>query len=107
MNSDGFSAEIKPRERAAAECLRHKDFDFARVEVAVRRGTGHEDRVTVPPESLKPARVEHSEKVRRLHEKDVALGFGSVYLPDALVRMLPGAATDRCRRQCGRPVLLS
>ena len=84
-----------------------ENLDFARNEVTVRRGTGNEDRVTVPPESLKPARVEHSEKVRRLHEKDVALGFGSVYLPDALGRMLPGAATDRCRRQCGRPVLLS
>ena len=46
------------------------------------------------PESLKPAVVEHLEKVRRLHEKDVALGFGRVYFPEALGRKLPGAATE-------------
>ena len=105
----GFRLELSRESERVPERLRLrlKDFDFARVEVAVRRGRGNEDRVTVPPESLKPARVEHSEKVRRLHEKDVALGFGSVYLPDVLGRKLPGAATERWRRRCGRPVLLS
>ena len=64
--------------------LRVKDIDFDRNEVTVRQGKGNKDRVTMLPESLKPALVEHLEKVRRLHEKDVALGFGGVYLPDAL-----------------------
>ena len=48
-------------------------------------------------DSLKPALVEHSDEVRglqRLHEKDVALGFGKVYLADVLGRKLPGAATE-------------
>ena len=74
--------------------LRVKDIDFDRNEVTVRQGKGNKDRVTMLPESLKPALVEHLEKVRRLHEKDVALGFGGVYLPDALGRKLPGAATE-------------
>ena len=74
--------------------LRVKDVDFVRNEVLVRQGKGNKDRVTMLPESLKPALVAHLEKVRRLHEKDVALGFGSVYLPDALERKMPGAATE-------------
>ena len=36
----------------------------------------------------------HREKVRRLHEKDLASGFGSVYLPDALDRKRPNAAKE-------------
>ena len=46
------------------------------------------------PELLKQELQEHLEKVRRLHEKDVASGFGSVYLPDALDRKLPNAAKE-------------
>ena len=74
--------------------LRVKDLDFARNEVTVRQGKGNKDRVTMLPESLKPALVTHLEKVRRLYEKNVALGFGSVYLPDALQRKMPSAATE-------------
>ena len=74
--------------------LREEDLDFARNEVTVRQDQRSKDPVTMPPESLKPALVEHSEKVRRLHEKDVALGFGRVYLPGTLGRKLPGAGTE-------------
>ena len=102
----GFRQELSRESERLPDRLRLKDFAFARTEVTVGRGKGkgNKDRVTMPPESLKPARVEHSEKVRRLHEKDVALGFDRVYLPDSLGQKLPGAATDRRRRRCGRPV---
>ena len=30
-------------------------------------------------------------RVKRIHEKDLADGFGSVYLPDAIARKFPGA----------------
>ena len=36
----------------------------------------------------------HLEKGRRLHERDLSEGFGQVYLPDALSRKYPRAATE-------------
>ena len=78
------------------ECLRLrvKDLDFTRNEVTVRQGKGNKDRVTMLPESLKPKLLEHLERVRRLHGKDLAQGYGAVYLPEALSRKFPGAATE-------------
>ena len=74
--------------------VRVKDLDFDRGEPTVREGKGNKDRITMLPESLRPDLLHHLEKVRRLHEKDLADGFGAVYLPDALARKLPGAATQ-------------
>lgn len=78
------------------ECLRLrvKDLDFARRELTVREGKGDKDRVTMLPESLEPDLHEHLRRVRHLHEKDLADGFGAVYLPHALAAKLPQAATD-------------
>jgi len=78
------------------ECLRLrvKDLDFARRELTVREGKGDKDRVTMLPESLEPDLLDHLEKIRRLHEKDVAAGFGAVYIPHALANKLPGAASE-------------
>ena len=78
------------------ECLRLriKDLDFSRFEVLVREGKGKKDRVTMLSESLEPKLLEHLERVRRLHEKDLALGFGSVTLPDAIERKFQAAAKD-------------
>jgi integron integrase len=78
------------------ECLRVrvKDLDFARRELTVREGKGDKDRVTMLPEALEAELHEHLQKVRQLHEKDVADGFGAVYLPHALANKLPQAATD-------------
>jgi hypothetical protein len=36
--------------------------------------------------------AEHLQRVKALHEADLAAGFGAVYLPDALGRKLPGTA---------------
>ena len=78
------------------ECLRLrvKDVDFARGEITVREGKGNKDRRTMLPAAVKPDLAAHLERVRRLHEKDVATGHGRVYLPDALDRKLPGAAAE-------------
>jgi integron integrase len=78
------------------ECLRLrvKDLDFSRHELTVRQGKGDKDRVTVLPAAVAADLTDHLEKVRRLHEKDVADGFGSVYLPHAIGRKLPRAATE-------------
>ena len=44
------------------------------------------------PGRLRPALREHLVHVKAMHERDVALGFGEVYLPDAMERKYPRAA---------------
>lgn len=80
------------------ECLRLrvKDLDFERGEILVREGKGDKDRHTVLPESVKSALRRHLEEVRLLHERDLARGLGRVYLPNALDRKLPSAASEWC-----------
>lgn len=68
------------------ECvrLRVKDVLFEENQIIVREGKGAKDRVTVFPEALKPELQEHLRRVKLLHERDLAAGFGHVYLPYAL-----------------------
>ena len=75
------------------ECLRLrvKDLEFERRAIIVRDGKGAQDRVTVLPDSLIPPLQEHLQRVKALHEQDLAQGCGSVYLPDALARKYPNA----------------
>jgi integron integrase len=72
--------------------LRVKDIDFALNQVIVRDGKGRKDRVTMFPEEVKDNISTHLKQVKRLHEKDLQNGFGSVYLPDALERKYKNAA---------------
>jgi integron integrase len=74
--------------------LRVKDLDFERHEIVVRSGKGDRDRRTMLPGSAAKPLREHLERVRRLHERDLAAGHGRVELPGALARKLPDAATD-------------
>ena len=74
--------------------LRVKDVDFDRHEIRVRAGKGGKDRVTVLPAVVCRALETHLETVRRLHAGDLAAGGGSVVLPGALDRKLPGAAKE-------------
>ena len=78
------------------ECirLRVKDLDFEMNEIHVRDGKGGKDRLTLLPESAKPALREHLERVRLLHEQDLAAGYGSVYLPHALERKYSSAEKE-------------
>ena len=71
--------------------LRVKDLDFTRLEIMVRDGKGAKDRVTMLPRSLVEALREHLDKVRQLHQRDLAAGAGDVYLPFALARKYPTA----------------
>jgi len=75
------------------ECvrLRVKDVDFAQRQIIVRDGKGMKDRVTMLPDSLVVPLQEHLQRVKRLHEQDLAQGYGSVYLPFALERKCPNA----------------
>lgn len=71
--------------------LRVKDIDFTHRQVIVRAGKGDKDRYTVLPEALIEPLQAHLQKVRALHEADLANGFGSVQLPFALARKYPNA----------------
>jgi integron integrase len=71
--------------------LRVKDVDFAMRQITVRDGKGGKDRVTMLPDSLaEPLRVQLA-AAKALHEADLALGLGAVWLPDALARKYPNA----------------
>ena len=72
--------------------LRVKDIDFGYGRIIVRDGKGMKDRVTMLPGRLRGPLREHLDHVRAMHERDRTLGFGSVYLPDALGRKYPNAA---------------
>jgi integron integrase len=72
--------------------LRVKDVEFTRREIVVREGKGHKDRVTVLPENLVLPLQAHLERVKVLHEKDLAAGWGDVYLPNALAVKYPNAS---------------
>ena len=78
------------------ECLRLrvKDVDFQRCEILVRDGKGAKDRVTMLPESLVSALLEHLVRVRELHRQDVETGHGEVHLPFALDRKYPSAGRE-------------
>jgi integron integrase len=72
--------------------LRVKDIDAGRAQVIVRGGKGDKDRVTVLPKVLEAPLRRHLERVKRLHECDLARGAGNVVLPGALSRKASGAA---------------
>ncbi|MFO1452611.1 MAG: integron integrase, partial [Opitutaceae bacterium] len=78
------------------ECcsLRVKDVDLERREIVVREGKGQKDRRTMFPERLTEVMKRHLAEVKELHGRDLAHGAGTVELPDAVVRKIPGAATE-------------
>ena len=75
------------------ECLRLrvKDIDFAQHQIIVRDGKGMKDRVTMLPDTLVEPLREHLQRVKMLHQQDLAEGYGAVYLPAALERKYPHA----------------
>jgi integron integrase len=78
------------------ECirLRVKDIDFEINEIRVHSGKGDKDRLVPLPESIKPALQTHLERVKLIHEHDLAEGYGNVYLPNALARKYPNAGKE-------------
>ncbi len=78
------------------ECLRLRilDIDFNYMQIVIRSGKGNKDRVVPLPSRLKEQLSEHIDKVKALHDKDLADGYGEVYLPDALSRKFKTAAKE-------------
>ncbi len=78
------------------ECvrLRVKDVDFGRNEILIREGKGGKDRVTMLPVALAIPLQDHLARRRILYEDDLAAGKAGVWLPDALEKKYPNAATE-------------
>ncbi len=79
-----------------SECsrLRVKDIDFDQSLLFVRSGKGDKDRSTILAERIQAELREHLKKVKMLHKKDLADGFGEVFMPGALDRKYPGACKE-------------
>jgi integron integrase len=78
------------------ECLqlRVKDLDLGPGELTVRRGKGGKDRHTVIPQAAQgPLRIQ-LERVKALHERDLAAGAGWVELPGGLAAKYPRAGNS-------------
>ncbi len=75
------------------ECLRLrvKDIDFSYNQITVRDGKGSKDRITMLPATIKQELKNHLVRIKGLHTRDLAEGFGEVYLPYALERKYPKA----------------
>ena len=71
-----------------------QDVDFDRREICVRNGKGAKDRRVPLPQRLRERLQEQVERVRIQHAQDLAIGAGAVYLPHALQRKYPNAATE-------------
>lgn len=78
------------------ECarLRVQDIDFNRHEITVRHGKGGKDRHTMLPGALVEPLQAQLVQARHVHGRDLAAGFGAVWLPDALARKYPSAARE-------------
>jgi integron integrase len=79
------------------ECvrLRVKDVDFGCRQIVIRDGEGQKDRLTMLPQAVVEPLKQHIEKVKALHDQDLADGFGEVYLPGALEKKYPNASRAR------------
>jgi integron integrase len=78
------------------ECvrLRLKDIDFEYKTITVRDGKGEKDRIVPLPDLVVASLRRQIERVRLVHEEDLAAGFGEVYLPTALDVKYPNAARE-------------
>jgi len=74
--------------------LRVKDIDFGQNLIFVRESKGDKDRTTILPQTVKNILKLHIDEVKALHDKDLAGGYGEVYLPDALERKYQNAAKE-------------
>ena len=74
--------------------LRVKDVDMDLNTLTVRSGKGDKDRTTIVPKTVKDQLKNHLTEVKKLHENDLARGYGEVHLPDALGRKYPNAGKE-------------
>jgi len=78
------------------ECLRLRvmNIDFTHSAILVINGKGAKDRVVTLPDELIVPLQRHLEAVKNTFEKDLAEGYGAVYLPYALAKKYPNAPRE-------------
>ena len=78
------------------ECLtlRVQDLDFAHGRVVVRQGKGGKDRLTILPDCLREPLQAHLQWRLVVHQRDLALGAGHVFLPGRLSVKYPNASRE-------------
>jgi len=78
------------------ECLRLRvqDVDFGYGQIVIRDGKGGKDRLAPLPKRYVPELRKQVELVRKLHEKDLAMGFGEVYVPPSVANKQRKAARE-------------
>jgi integron integrase len=74
--------------------LRVKDVDLERRQIAVRDGKGQKDRVTVLPERWRDRLAAHLAEVRRIHARDLEVGYAGATFWPALGRKYPAAPRE-------------
>lgn len=74
--------------------LRFKDVDFDRKQIIIREAKGEKDRAVPLPQKLVTDLKYQMELVRKLHEHDLLVGAGWVWLPYALAVKYPGAGRE-------------
>lgn len=82
--------------RVEVDCLtlRVKDIDFGQRQIFIHESKGNKSRsVPLPERLIEPLRL-HLEEVKRLHDRDLADGWGAVDLPGALGKKYPSAPRD-------------
>ena len=87
--------------------LRVKDVDFEQREILVREGKGFKDRVTMLPISLVEPLKSHLLKVQALHDDDLSVGHGEVFMPMALDRKYPSGGKSWSWQYCFPSIKLS
>lgn len=74
--------------------LRIHDINFDYAQIIVRSGKGNKDRVTLLPDKVAGNLRQQIATVKNIHDKDIAAGFGEVWMPHALDRKYPSAARE-------------
>lgn len=79
-----------------SECcrLRILDIDFEMNTIVVRKSKGNKDRTTLLPKLAFERLQEQVKLVELIHNRDISDGNGEVYLPNALSRKYPSAASE-------------
>lgn len=74
--------------------LRILDIDFERKEITIRHGKGDKDRRVMLPQTIIPELKKHIEEVKKIHQKDLAEGYGKIELPQALSAKYPSGCKE-------------
>ena len=74
--------------------LRVKDIDFGYGQITIRDGKGGKDRITMLPKGQVEPLRRHLARRKLEYEREAQAGTASVYMPEALARKVPAAASS-------------